>query len=434
MPDVEPGTTCPRCAGSLAAPTRDARWCPACEWNLTAPPAAATRRQRRRAGRAFAADARLAAEVEGRPPVRRGPTRGTRVLLAVSVLLGLGVVALFVTGLAMVVQGSAAWKVVGALLAMLAVELRPRLPRQGVELGTVQRGDQPALFAVLDAVCRELSAPAVDTVVLDETFEASCVQVGLRRRPVLHLGLPLWAALSPAGRLALLGHVVGHLVNGDPRQRLLVQPALVTFRHLGLVFDPRAMVRRHQLETRGAYDGAIMGHAPQGNLLWEGIAGVLSAVVFAPLRWLCDAAQARLEVLAVRDGQRAEYVADALATTVAGSAATVEYLETLLLAEPVSTAVHRWLRVGASVDTLQFEAAEARERNAGELRRAEQRSIRTESAPTAAHPPTGRRVRAVRSWPRVPGRLDAGHVPLADADAQLAPVYRRVERALAHVL
>lgn len=434
MPDVEPGTTCPSCAGTLTAADPGPRWCPDCEWNLTAPPAALPRRRRRAVERTYATDARLSAQVAGRPPRRAPAARDTLLLLAVSVVLAAAVVALFVTGVVMVLGGSLAWRVLGALLAMLAVELRPRLPRQPIELGTVHRADQPALWTVLDTICRELGAPRVDTVVLDESFESSCLRIGLRRRPVLHLGLPLWAALTPQGRLALLAHQLGHLVSGDPRQRLLAQPALATFAHLGRVFAPEAMVRRHQIEVRGAYDGAIMGNAPQGNLLWEGVATVLSSAVFAPLRWVCDTLQARLEVLAARDGQRAEYVADALAADVAGTAATVEYLETLLLAEPVSTAVHRWLRVGAGVETVLWEAGEARERNAGELRRAEQRSIREESAPTAQHPPTGLRLRAVRSWPQGDGRLAADAVPFAEADRQLAPVYRRVERALAHVL
>lgn len=428
-----PGQVCPRCAAALSRAGDEAPWCPDCEWNLGALPAQPSRLRRRLDANAFEVDERIAGELAGRPPRRPGWSRERAALIAASLLLGGGVLALLITGLALVLSGSLAWKVVGALLVLVTIELRPRLPRLGAMLGMVGRSDQPALFEALDRVCAEVAAPRLAAVVLDESFDANCRRYGLRQRPVLHLGLPLWASLSPSGRLALLTHEVGHLVNGDPGSGLLAQPALCTLGNLARIFDPRGVVRRHQLEPHSAYDGAITSHTYQGMLLFEWIGNTLSSVLFAPVTWACTTLQFSLLAMSARARRTAEYYADALAADVAGTHAMTEYLETLLLAEPVSTAVRRWLRVGADVGMLQAEAQDARERHMGEQRRAEQRSIRTESDVLADHPPIGRRIRVVRSWPVVDARLPADEVDLAGADIQLGTAYRRVERALSHL-
>lgn len=434
MPDVRPAAPCPRCSATLTSVGEEPEWCPECEWNLGDLGPQPSRLRRRLDSYAFEVDERVAAELTGCPPHRPHWSAGRAALLAVSVVLGTGVLALFVTGLVLLVTASLMWKVAGLLLVLMAVELRPRLPRLGAVLGLVTRVDQPALFAAVDRLCRELGAPRIHEIVLDESFEASCTRYGLRRRPVLSIGLPLWAALTPTARVAMLTHQLAHLVDGDPGSGLLARPALSTFGNLARIFDPRGVVRRHQLEPHGAYDGAITSRTNQSVLFFEWFANAVSAVLFAPLTWLCTTIQFLLQAMTARGRRRAEYYADALAVQIAGTDAAIEHLETLVLAEPVSTAVHRWLRVGADVSMLQAEAQEARERHRREQRRAEQRSIRSESDVLAEHPAPGRRLRVVRSWPVLGSSPVVAEVDHAAIDAQLAPAYRRVGRALAYVL
>ncbi|GAA5003812.1 hypothetical protein [Actinopolymorpha pittospori] len=49
----------------------------------------------------------------------------------------------------------------------------------------------------------ELRGPRLDRIVLDGAFNASARRVGLRRRPVLTLGVPLWNILDPQERVDL---------------------------------------------------------------------------------------------------------------------------------------------------------------------------------------------------------------------------------------
>ncbi|WP_328822533.1 M48 family metalloprotease [Micromonospora rubida] len=74
---------------------------------------------------------------------------------------------------------------------------------------------------------------------MDGALNAYATAVGPRRRRVLCLGLPLWGSLPAQERVALLGHELGHFVNGDPRRSLLT-PA---FTMLGAAADLLRPVR-----------------------------------------------------------------------------------------------------------------------------------------------------------------------------------------------
>src|SRR5579859_3932671 len=244
---------CPECNGTVTRIGSGPQWCMACEWNLGAfePPhgVAATRARRRDHRLAFAINRRLFAELGAQRPERPGWTTARVGLLATSIALLVFDLGLVGFGVYLVVTGWSLVKVVGVFLLLLGIELRPRLPRlpKGAEM--LSRSGHSRLYALVDAVGERIGAPPIDGVVVNETYNASCNRYGLRRRRILTIGMPLWAALGPDARIALLGHELGHLINADPGMSLLTQPALTTFGRLARIFHPQGMIRAGAYRT-----------------------------------------------------------------------------------------------------------------------------------------------------------------------------------------
>ena len=443
-PDQAPAARCPKCAAAVVRVGGEAPWCPACEWNLAEAVGEDARDRRSRArGRAarrsFDADGRLFADIASHGPRRPGWSSDRLALVTISLALGAAQLAVLALGIALVVFAPWWWKIAGALLAGVAIESRPRLPGPDTTLGYKSRVDAPALFAVIDAVAAQIGAPPVHGVVVTESFEATCGRFGLRRRPVLILGLPLWASLSPAGRLGLLAHQLAHLVDRDPEQSLVIQPALSTF---GVLAEQFAMTGRIVPEVKiGGSDNlsvsadqyyAMVSRQPGKDTL-ESIAQACLVVIFAPLSWISARADGRLHRMAARLRQRAEYYADDVAADVAGTAGAIEYCEALLLHEQVYATARRLLSAGADADAVRLKTADVLASSRAELRLREQHSMRAESSPLAGHPPTGRRLRILRLRPTSAARLSPRTLDLAAVDTQLQSDYRRVTRALIHL-
>jgi hypothetical protein len=135
---------------------------------------------------------------------------------------------------------------------------------------------------------------------------------------VLTIGLPLWAVLSPQQRVALLGHELGHFVNGDVRYGLLTQIPARTCGELAELLRPA---------PTGAGDLVI-------RLLF-GPLHVLAATMHVLLRWLSH-----------RDGHHAEYLADHLAARAAGPAAATELADLISMSDPVTMLIKRDARAG----------------------------------------------------------------------------------------
>jgi Zn-dependent protease with chaperone function len=259
------------------------------------------------------------AQLDGRPG---GHVAGV-VLVGLSLLVYAGVAALFGLGLWL---GSLSFPgfglVPGVILVGLAVELRPRFGRVPKYATKVTPAEAPELHRLVGDVATALGAPVPAVYVEEDVFNASASRVGLRRRPVLMLGLPLWNVLSAQQRVALLGHELGHFVNGDPRRGLLVQPAVGGLQRLDAWLVPVGMGTA-SIATR---------------LVMAIVTGVLRALILPP--------RVGLAVLAVRDGQRAEYRADRLAAAAAGRAAAAELCDVLLLSDTVGMLLRRNARAG----------------------------------------------------------------------------------------
>jgi hypothetical protein len=404
---------CPRCHGALTRPEKGQPWCTACEWNLriydpeVVPPRGWRSLDRWGHRLATRLDQSLFARF-GRE--RPGWTAARVVLTAISALLVVLNLACLGLGAWLIVNQFPNWFMVpGLLLILLAVALRPRLGRPP-HRGVLRRDEAPTLFGLVDRVCAAAGAPAPRIIAVTPDFNAGTNRVGLRRRSLLELGMALWITLPPQLRVALVAHEVGHTVSRDLNRALLIQPALTTFRTLAEATGADrsfAQLTRHGRATAHFVDLA------GGLLLWT--------VSRVPLL-----VHVGLSALALRDHQRAEYLADAVAADVAGTEATVEMLDRLVLAPSVVTLIgyHADSTPPARWGAMASSFAASRRDDMTALRQLTERS----TSIWDSHPPSGLRARLIETWPRQRPQVTLSDEESSRIDRELAGWYAATHR------
>lgn len=412
-----PLSVCPACSAALVAVDPAVPWCPKCEWNLGAfeprrdsgIPARFIRRAGREHRRAYALDASMFDRMRLGEGSRPGLTGPALVLQAVSLLLVVATVALIGAGIWLLSRPP---YLLGLAPILVGIELRPRFARLRPTERALTEAQAPVTFALLARVAEAVGAPCPQVLHIDAAFNAYCGRSGLRRRPVLGLGLPLWASLSPQSRVALLGHELGHLVNGDPRRGLLTQPALTTFARLAMLFDPVGMTYKNM-------------HGQE-----SGLVRLLTVLLLSPVTWVCVRIHLFLLTISARDSRRAEYLADRLAVRAGGLSAAREVLQTMLVASEVRVMVRRAALTSAEPAQWLAAADSVRGDMRAGLRRREQRSIRLEPALRSSHPASGLRLRVLDSFTESGCLITIGALEWAASDAELASEYARAQRAL----
>ena len=216
-------------------------WCDACSWNLSAsePDAPSGRIERlyERAG-ARMGD-RLARQLLAADSLEPRLTPAKLAAYAIAAVVHVLPLLFLVVGVALPVLAfpNVAAIVASVILLGLAWLMRPRLGEEPDE-DVVTRAEAPELYRLADDVARALDTPTIDTLVIDHDFNATWSIVGVRRRRVLTLGLPLMEALEPQSKVALLGHELGHGRNGDVRRGFFVGSAVNALAELYYVFAP----------------------------------------------------------------------------------------------------------------------------------------------------------------------------------------------------
>ena len=415
MTAVDAPTRCPQCGKAALAHVRDdPPWCTACEWNLGQWPQPEKKRGRRAAlrerRRAFEANRQLLRQFAGTLPERPHRTRAGVVLGAVSVLLLLFDIGLLVGGVILIITAVWAVRLLALFVILLGVECRPRFFKMDAH-GEVTPQEVPSMWAVIEQARESVGAPKIDRLTITSDFNASCGHSGMRRQVVLSIGLPLWAALSPAGRLALLGHELGHLVNGDPTTSFVTQPALTTFGRLADVFDPDHLI-------------------DDASGLPQLAATILTHVIFVPMYLVCRGIQHALWRTAAQDHQRAEIYADALAVRLGGTRGATEVAQVLLFGDSVVRALRAVADDSGDPQAWQAEVARTLAAGAAELQVTEQRSMRYDVSAYASHPPSGLRSRLVRSWPATAPAIRIPVETMAAADSEMSRRYTGARRAL----
>lgn len=348
-------------------------------------------------------------ELRGRPVERPGWGLARITLLSVAAVLLAAIVASASFGIFLVVYHFPSGTIVpGAILLMFAALLWPRFGRLDKYAEPVTPEDAPTLFRVIDEVAQALGTPGPHVVLVDESFNAWAGAVGLRRRRVIALGLPLLGVLAPQERVALIGHELGHFVNGDIRHGMLTQLPLTAFAHLADVLRPSRLssARRSFLD-------------------------LTARVVLVVPRFLALCAHVGMVWIGARSSQRAEYLADQMSARAAGSDAAVRLYDVLVSADVAMMITTREARKGLGPADWRVAVDETRAElgtRVGELR---ERSARADVSMFRSHPPAGLRAELVASRP-----YQAAAVVLTESDAErmdteLKRQYERTRRTLA---
>lgn len=403
---------CPGCGADLPPEQPGfVSWCPSCEWNLDPDPereepsGRLARWDRRLNDRLVAGMyARLAGKDVGRPG-----WDGARVgAYAIAALVHLFTLGMLVLGCWLVfVLFNVVSVLVGAACLALVALLRPRLGRVPKDATRLRRDQAPRLYALVDEVAAAVGGRRVHLITLSPAFNASFARVGPRQRRVLDLGLPLWTILAPGERVALLGHELGHDVNGDFGRSLPVHSSMTALSELhGLL---RGGVGRSR-------PNLFSVEALANSLMW-----LLSWPVLAVL-----VVQYRLHL---RTGQRAEYHADSLAAKAAGSRDAERLLDKLVLGESVEFALHT-AAVRREADLWSSATTRYATLPDTEFERLRRIATRDGHRSDSTHPPTGLRVDLVAGRPASAPAVRLTEADSAGIDAEIAPFLGPITRRI----
>jgi len=399
---------CPDCGSQINYNPGFPLWCPACNWNLDPQPARPRRDARRIAEKAADHLARrLYAQVRVRPP--RGRCGHLTRLLTWSLAffvhlltaaMAAGAVLVIVPGFGFVVPV----RVLGAvLLGGFALYVQPFRRRKRQQYAAIGRADAPALFALVDEVAHAIGGPAVDTIVWTAAFNASYFKLSARR-PAIAIGLTLWSILEPQERVALLGHELGHRVNGDLRRTAFVGRAIASVRRWRLLLEPGSRSKRPVASGFGF-----------GPVVW---AELLVPLILIPLALLIGTFGNGMKLIADRQGQRSEYYADELSAATAGTGAAVSLLNKMLIGDLCQYFMLYTLKHRPDTNVWQAVRAFAESVPEAEWQRRSRLAARSLQRVDTSHPPTQLRASMLRDRPaREPSVvLDSGRAATIEAE------------------
>jgi Zn-dependent protease with chaperone function len=394
--------TCPECGWSGEFETRFPAWCLECthgaETDQPAKPPKFFERRRK------AAAARRSTKLYNRL-VSAGQLRPTGLLrfsvLSFALLIHLTTLAILATGIGLMALRPHAVRgwLGGPLLVVLAVWIRPRVPAWDKHTRRCTPADAPQFFALLDEIADLLGADRIAAVSFEPVCSAGVTALGLRRRRVLIIGVPLWEVLTPQERVAVLAHEAAHSVNSDVEYGHIVGSALGTLRRWYAMTHPLTYVTRHsKLRTRNLVDLVLPFH-------------LLHAGAVAMLR---------------RSKPRAEYTADHLAAGVASTEAACAAFERLTTAKAATAVLARAVRAAVPSHPWRIVREYAAALPEHERRRLALLDERAGVAIDATHPPTHLRIKMLRERPALPARLTLTAERSAALDAEVAPFVERV--------
>ncbi|WBQ06521.1 M48 family metallopeptidase [Kribbella sp. CA-293567] len=398
---------CPQCGQQVPRETQYVTWCDKCEWNVDPTgPTEQVPAWRQQLDHRLAAT--LYAELERGAIQRPGWDAARIAAYALSAGLLLLPLAGLLGGIAMLVFYRPLW--LSALLSViplgLALTLRPRANCLPPDTRLVYRQQAPLLFALLDKIAAAVGTKPVSAVALDAAPNLYYTRVGWRFMPVVGIGLPLWAALRPQERVAVLAHELGHGKNGDTRHGWVVGSAMTILDELEETFSEQPLDEYRQ-ELIYATE-ANTGPSVITRLVNATVGGAVRAV-----KWL-------LTRIDLRSGQRAEYLADRRAAEIAGSEETARALEKLVLSETSYRALERAVRFGSDVEPLQAVTRAIGQVPAREIDRRLRVSRLRDTRIDATHPPTNLRAKLIRTKPAASALVVLGTDESRAIDRELA--------------
>ena len=294
--------------------------------------------------------------------------------------------------------------VLGLILLLMAWILRPRLIK--IDATPLDRARIPSLYALADDVSASIGAKPIDGLMLTEEYNASYTKAGLRQRRYVAIGAPMFAGLTAQERAALLGHELGHDVNGDALRGLLIGSAINTLSTWYYVLMPDSLTGRG-LEIIGL----------PVNVLLAGIAQSAYGIA-----WV-------LVHLLMQTSQGAEFQADHLAAVAGGTAAALSGLQKTAL-RPVFDARAQGLAINPKRDFFGDWRSFVETQTQADMEvRLEKQG--PDARLDATHPPTLARLELLRARNPEVARVVVGASETAAIDAELAEFEPAIKARLA---
>jgi Zn-dependent protease with chaperone function len=341
-------------------------------------------------------------EVRGRPLDRAGMSWS----LALAFLIATGVYAIGavagIVGVGLLLGPWSNLMVVfgGATLVLMCWIARPRTSEPPHYL--ISRAQSPVLYALSDRMAAKMGAPVLRGIGVSAEFNANYRSASWRGHRYMELGSLLFAVLTPQERVAIIAHELSHGANGDPLRGQFLFGAVDTLSEWAVSLRPVSIGNAGAGMSAGPFislaaiplEYALLGLSKAMFLIIEGVL-----------------------LLVMRDAQRAEYRADQLAATVAGTAAMQSALEKLYLSDTVRAALrtHSLTSPEAPFGPRLQQAVAALDAQQLEAYRAESRASNWQV--DATHPPTVMRIEMLSQGPP--------HPPMAllsDAEAEALAV------------
>ncbi|WP_162251538.1 MULTISPECIES: M48 family metallopeptidase [unclassified Nocardioides] len=356
-------------------------------------------------------DARVAEALDMRlvDRVSTGKSTGFARALAFALVTPVHLVslALAVGGTVLLVRGDGWWQwLMAAVILGVAWLTRPHiLFAADPDSVLVDPERAPGITTLVAQVAQLLGTRPPTEIRIDSEFNAYVAPRGLRGRQLV-LGAPLWVALGPQERVALLGHEIGHLAHGD----------LMSSRYV-------ASARQTLLRWVDLLD-------PDGTEVFENDTPVLVRALMAPPRWAVLGYLRLLGSVNSTASRRQELYADLAAAMAAGTTAAIADHEISLLAEGIDVIANR-----AAVDSTRphlgdaiiarVAAYDASQRAAARRAAADDRRSVDNS-----HPPTVDRLRLVESVDPFTASIVLEAAQSRRIDRELAPALDRAFKRL----
>ncbi|MEV4297583.1 hypothetical protein [Microbispora rosea] len=351
----------------------------------------------------------------------------TLVSLALSAVVHAVTAAILAAGVLIVVgwHGNVIGWLCGSVPIAIAIWTRPRTVRLPDGAEEITRAEAPALFEAADRIAGAVgAAPPVAIHLHDRLYRCAHLRPGLRRRPVLLVGLPLLLTLTPRERAGMLGAELARDVSGDPGRGLLVPSALATvgeWRHAltGMRVDGYRDFGDPLVEANSAVKG--------GRMASQAIGKVTGWILVWPL----FLAELVLRRLVSAQSQHAVYYADQVAARAVSSRAVVEYVDALVMAESRLTPVMAAARRGETAGEIR-RAVLSRDAGPGLVAARREKSLAGQAA-WQAEPPMALRASLLESAGVEEGSAGLGSGESDRIDAELSRRLARTVRELSRI-
>ena len=404
--------TCPDCSAEIPAEDGLRAWCERCNWNLggeTPPPEEGfLARQYVRIGERYGSTTLDRLKATPTHDLRPRWTASKVIAFALAASVHLLSLSLLVLGIVLIATGfpDIGPMLLGVGMCVFAWFMRPK-PGKPPSEDLADPKVFPTLRAFINEVAQELGGQPIKNVVVNEDFNAAYGVVGWRRIPVLWIGLPLWMALRPQERVALVGHEVAHGVNRDGTRSFIVGSALNAIE-----------------EWIGFLRGSLR-HAATSDEVLGGYAIWILSIPFASL-------QSLLAQLLWLDKQRSEYFADYLAATISGTDAVASLLQRLGCKEHLNDVLLRnvYSRSQSGADILGLFRDRVTSLPDREWERLARSSQHEGARLDASHPPTAYRSAFLRAHVVEKPRITVTEDVMRTIDAELATLQEMLGKRL----